>query len=204
MCFDDFCASMFELADLWCDDVRESTYVNFLTEVLGAVAKDIDSERPKFKPTAEIEVLPFAAAAEDDSDSEEWEEEGVPAEAVEPGQQWASAPAAARPPAPPPPSPPSLPSSPLLAADARTRFRSSVRLIRLRRHGAAERQQSAQCETPARASGAARRPSATHSPATSASATRRRRERVGIVRLRPEWVSALRSTRPSSFLGFEY
>ena len=41
MSFGDFRESMFELADLWCDDVLEGSYVGFLQEVLGAVAKDI-------------------------------------------------------------------------------------------------------------------------------------------------------------------
>ena len=104
MSFADFKLSMFELADLWCDDVKEATYMNFLKEVLTAVAKDINSDPLEFKPTAEIEALPFAPALRDDeSDSEaeagaekrsEEGEEGEEGEIEEMKQQWSGAPTA--------------------------------------------------------------------------------------------------------------
>jgi hypothetical protein len=88
MGFDDFRESMFELADLWCDDVQEGSYVGFLQEVLGAVAKDISGggggggggaeevEVLQLRPTDEIGQV--ATLAEGMSDEEEeMEEEGM-------------------------------------------------------------------------------------------------------------------------------
>jgi hypothetical protein len=57
MSFVDFNDSMFELVDLWSEDVAEAEYCKFLQTVMEAVAKDLDVERLKFKEVKDIQLL---------------------------------------------------------------------------------------------------------------------------------------------------